>query len=95
MTNTSDTTSKPKWTSYCWNCAKHFGEECYRTYIEELVFALVIMAIAYLITRGTDPRAWADLQVAFLSSMIGLGLFALYHLIRAPFLAYGEAMVGD
>ncbi len=86
---------RPKWLPYYWNCAKHFGEECYRTWKEELSFAVIVMFIAYLITRGPDTRAANDLQVALLSSGIGLGIVALWHLIRAPFLAHAEAVVGD
>jgi hypothetical protein len=58
-------TPRPTWSSYYWNCAKHFGEECYRTWKEELSFAFVVMLIAYLISRGADTRAGSDLQVAF------------------------------
>ncbi len=86
---------RPKWISYYWECAKHFGEECYRTWKEELSFALIVMFIAYLISRGPDIRAANDLQVALLSSGIGLGIVALWHLIRAPFFAHADAVVGD
>jgi hypothetical protein len=95
MVSISETPSRPQWFPYCWNCAKHFGQECYRTWREELASAFLITVIAYFISRGTDTKAWVDLQVAFLSSAIGLGIIAFYHLIRAPFLAYSEAVAGD
>ena len=88
-------TPRPKWISYYWECAKHFGEECYRTWKEELSFAFIVMIVAYLISRGPDTRAANDLQVALLSSGIGLGIVALWHLIRAPFFAHADAMVRD
>jgi hypothetical protein len=95
MADISNTTSSLGWIPYYWNCAKHFGQECYRTWREELASAFLIMLVAYFISRGTDTKALADLQVALLSSAIGLGIIAFYHLLRAPFLAYTEAMIGD
>lgn len=48
---------RPKWPPYCWKCAKHFGEACYRTWKEELLFAFISVPIAFVISKGTDPRA--------------------------------------
>jgi hypothetical protein len=86
---------RPKWIPYYWECAKYFGQECYRTWKEELGFAVIAMVVAYLFGRGADPRAWADLQIAFVSSGITLGIFAVYHLIRVPFFVHAYTVVGD
>src|SRR6266446_5363998 len=95
MTIVLDFPPRPSWFSYYWSCVKYFGEGCYRAWREELFSAIIFMVIAYFISIGVDTKAWDDLQIAFLSSGIGLAVFALWHLIRAPFLAHANATVGN
>ncbi len=71
------------WPRYYWNLCEIFGDECYRTWRWEL-FSSVVVAVFYaVVTRG-----WKDFKSALLATGLTLGCFALWHLIRVPFLLH-------
>jgi hypothetical protein len=63
-----------------------FGAECYHTWRAELLSTAAVAVVTYLLTHSSDAQAKASLKTAVLSVAIVLGCFALYHLVRAPWL---------
>lgn len=73
---------------YYWRFFLEFGQECYRTWRWELLASLVVSFLSYLITAGDDPLAWRNFQIALLATAGTLGGFALWHLVRTPWLVH-------
>lgn len=63
-----------------------FWAEFYHIWRAELLSTVAIAGVAYLLKHSSDIQAGASLKIALLSVAIVLGCFALYHLIRAPWL---------
>jgi len=77
-----------KWFSYYWVLCTQFGAECYRTWRRELLVSLILSIITYAITRSEDAAAWKNFTVAVIATGLTLGAFALWHLIRIPWLVH-------
>ncbi len=73
---------------YYWRFCQEFGRECYRTWRWELFASLGISFTTYMITKGDDPLAWRNFKVAFLATVLTLAGFALWHLVRTPWLVH-------
>jgi hypothetical protein len=72
-----------KWPRYYWNLCKHFGMECYRTWRWELLASLVFGWFVAVLGGN-----WKDFRTALLATGLTLGSFALWHLVRVPFLLH-------
>lgn len=53
---------------------------------------MIVFIITFLLTRHQDPAAWRNLKTAFLSTALTLGGFAIWHLLRTPWLAHQVAI---
>jgi hypothetical protein len=73
---------------YYWRFLLEFGQECYRTWRWELLASLVVAFVTYMITAGDDPLAWRNFQIALVATAIALAGFALWHLLRTPWLVH-------
>ena len=73
---------------YYWRFCQEFGRECYRTWRWELFASLGVSFTTYMITKGDDPLAWRNFKVAFLATVLTLAGFALWHLVRTPWLVH-------
>jgi hypothetical protein len=81
-------TAHPKPHLYYWSFCQAFGQECYRTWRWELLASFGISVVTYLITKGDDPLAWRNFKIAFLATTLTLAGFALWHLVRTPWLVH-------
>ncbi len=77
-----------KWWDYYWNFCKHFGMECYRTWRLELA-ASVLVAFFVFVLNGD----WKDFRTALFATALALGCFAIWHLLRVPFLLHKSVNV--
>jgi hypothetical protein len=73
---------------YYWRFLLEFGQECYRTWRWELLASFVVSFVTYLITTGEDALAWRNFQIAFVATALTLAGFALWHLLRTPWLVH-------
>jgi hypothetical protein len=73
---------------YYWRFFLEFGRECYRTWRWEVLASFGVSFISYLLTKGDDPLAWRNFQIVFLATALTLGAFALWHLLRTPWLVH-------
>jgi hypothetical protein len=73
---------------YYWRFLLEFGQECYGTWRWELLASFLVSFVTYLITAGDDPLAWRNFQIAFVATAITLAAFALWHLLRTPWLVH-------
>jgi hypothetical protein len=80
---------------YYWKFFLEFGRECYRTWRWELFASLGVSFLTYLITVSDDPLAWRNFEIAFLATALTLAAFALWHLIRTPWIVHRSANAGD
>ncbi|GGA80937.1 hypothetical protein GCM10011507_35190 [Edaphobacter acidisoli] len=70
-----------------------FLHECYSTWRQELLASTLVSAATYvLMLRSHDPAAWGTFKVAIVASGIVLGGFAIWHLLRTPFLLHNETV---
>lgn|GEM_PF-5483347 len=72
-----------KWPHYYWNLCKDFGRECYRTWRQELLASAIVIFVTLALTGG-----WKDFRTAMLATACTLGLFAIWHLVRVPWLLH-------
>lgn len=72
---------------YYWWICKHFGRECYKTWRAELFASVVVVLFTFLIKRD-----WKDLNAALLATALTLSCFAIWHLLRAPFLLHKQIL---
>jgi hypothetical protein len=77
-----------KWFLYYWIFCKRFGAECYQTWRQELLASLIVSVIAYFLTVKYDPMAWKNFKVVLIATAVTLGAFALWHLLRSPWLVH-------
>jgi hypothetical protein len=70
-----------------------FGSECYHTWRAELLSTVAVAVVTYILTHSSDTQARASLKTALLSVGIVLGFFALYHLLRTPWLLDKDRVV--
>ncbi len=76
-----------KWFHYYWNLFGCFGRECYRTWRQELFASIVVFLFVALLTGG-----WKDFQTAIFATGLTLGCFAIWHLLRVPWLLHRSVM---
>jgi hypothetical protein len=70
-----------------------FLRECYRTWRQELLTSILVALASYiLMVKRHDPTAWNNFKVALIASGIVLGGFAVWHLMRTPFLLHTETV---
>jgi hypothetical protein len=87
--------SKPKpktrwaWPHFYWKMCEHFGLECYKTWRAELLASVVIVVFTSVITQQ-----WKDFKTALLATGLTLGIFAIWHLLRTPWILHRH-MHGD
>jgi len=79
----------PSARSYYWESCKRFGQECYRTWRQELAIGVVIAGIAFLLTYR-DKSALEQFLVVVEATAIVFALFVLFHLARTPFILHHE-----
>ena len=75
-----------KWYSYYWELLGYCGAESYRTWRGEMLAGVVILVAIYALTPSHQGDVWENFVIALKGTVIGLGLFGLWHLIRAPWL---------
>lgn len=83
--------SHPKPHLYYWRFFQKLGEECYRTWRWELFASFGVSFVTYLITKGDDPLAGRNFKIALIATVLTLAAFALWHLVRTPWLVHREA----
>jgi hypothetical protein len=80
---------------YYWRFLVEFGQECYRTRRWELLASVVVSFVTYRITVGDDPLAWRNFQIALVATAITLAGFALWHLLRTPWLVHRSSQSAE
>src|SRR5271155_1081881 len=84
-----------KWRQYYWALCRYLGEECYRTWRQELLASVIVILFTLILTGE-----WKDFRTALLATACTLGAFAVWHLLRIPWLLHrsvhrhGEAQPG-
>jgi hypothetical protein len=86
---------EPKPQHYYWKICEKIGEESYRTWRGELLSALVVATIIYLMTKTDDPLAWKNFEIASAAIVFALLAFALLHAVRAPWLLHRQAIIAE
>jgi hypothetical protein len=81
--------------SYYWEFLKRFGEECYRSWRQEVFGACLTTLIIFSITRHQDKNAWEVARVTLEANLIFFTGFVLFHLIRTPYLLHRERLRPD
>lgn len=81
--------ASPSARSYYWEICKRFGQECYRTWRQDLFIGVVIAAVILLLTRH-DKSALEQFLVFVEATGIVFALFVLFHLARTPFTLHHE-----
>jgi hypothetical protein len=76
--------------SYYWAFSKRLGLECYQTWRQELLASLLVALVFYFLSRQNDPAAWVSFKTAGLATAITLGLFAVAHSLRTPWLLHKD-----
>ena len=80
---------------YLWAFLHRFGKECYHTWRQELMASvLVCIAVSILQHFRGDLYAWAGLKTALLASVVVLAGFAIWHLLRTPWLVHQDFSTG-
>jgi hypothetical protein len=82
--------SKPR--LYYWRLCKKFGAECYHTWRAELLASFIVSLASYWVSKGDDPLAWRNFKVVLIATVFTLGAFALWHLVRAPWLVHRRSI---
>lgn len=80
---------------YYWKLCEKFGEECYRTWRAELLASFLISVVTYVISKGDDPLAWRNFKFASISIGLTLAAFALWHLLRTPWLLHRQTVADE
>lgn len=75
--------SEKKWYRYYWQLCGYFGIECYRTWRFELL-ASVGVGFFFAMLGGN----WKDFRTMLMATGLTLGLIALAHLVRTPWMLY-------
>jgi hypothetical protein len=75
---------------YYWRFCQVFGQECYRTWRWEVFASFGVSVATYVLTKGDDPLAWRNFQITFVATALTLAGFALWHLIRTPWLVHRD-----
>lgn len=88
-------TAHPRPHLYYWKLCEKFGEECYRTWRAELLTSFLTSVIVYLISKGDDPLAWSNFKTASISTALTLAAFAVWHLLRTPWLVHRETIAAE
>jgi len=58
-----------------------------------LLASVLVSVVTYgLMSRSHDPTAWSSFRMALISSGLVLGIFAVWHLVRTPFLLHGQTI---
>lgn len=78
-----------KWFHYYWQFCKHFGMECYRTWRWELFASVIVVLFVAVISNN-----WKDFRTALFATGLTLGVFAVWHLLRVPFLLHQSVHKG-
>ena len=73
--------------AYYKELAKEFGRLCYESWRRELFAAVFVTLIAYGLSFR-DKGAWESTKIALEANAIVLFCFAVFHLIRVPYLVY-------
>jgi hypothetical protein len=55
-----------------------------------LLASFGISFVTYLLTKGDDPLAWRNFEIVLLATTVTLAAFALWHLLRTPWLVHHE-----
>jgi hypothetical protein len=71
---------------YLWRFLSLFGEECYKTWRQELLASVIASIATFGITWLNDTLAWSTLRTALFATALTLAVFALWHLLRTPWL---------
>ncbi len=50
--------------------------------------SVIVAFVSYLISAGRDPAAWKNFRIALISTALTLAAFALWHLVRTPWLIH-------
>lgn len=77
--------------SYYWTFFQVFGRECYRTWRKEFLVSIITALVVCAITYRSDPRALESLKIALQSAGVVLGVFAIFHLVKTPYLVHTES----
>jgi hypothetical protein len=77
-----------KWFTYYWLACKRFGAECYHTWRWELLASMLVSLSIYFLSIRENRAAWKDFRTALLATALTLGAFALWHLVRIPWLIH-------
>jgi hypothetical protein len=86
----SDVPRVDQWFTYYWLACKRFGAECYHTWRAELFASVVVSLFIYLLSLRENRGAWKDFRTALLATAFTLGSFALWHLVRIPWLTHQQ-----
>jgi hypothetical protein len=78
-----------KWFHYYWNFCKQVGSETYKTWRWELCASAIIGFFIWVLTGN-----WRDFKTAILATAMTLGCFAIWHILRVPWLLH-KAVVGE
>ena len=71
---------------YLWKFLCLFGEECYKTWRQELLASVVVSIITCAITYANDKLAFSNLKTALWATLLTLATFAIWHLCKIPYL---------
>ncbi len=71
---------------YWWRFLSVFGEECYKTWRQELLASAIASIATFFITWANDTLAWSTLRTALRATAITLAVFAIWHLVKVPYL---------
>lgn len=86
----------PKPLEYIWDCVKQFGRECYKTWRQELFAAGVIAVMTYAIEANSrEPLALAHFETAGVATLMTLGAFGGWHLLRTPWLVHRHTAISQ
>jgi hypothetical protein len=78
-----------KWFKYYWSCLEHLGVEVYRAGRTEVFSSLGITCLTFVIAwKIGDHNAKLSFQIAVFATLTWLGLFALFHAFRTPWLIH-------
>jgi hypothetical protein len=80
--------------AYYWTCIRHFGKEVWRTGRTEIFSSLGVSTIVFLISwLGRDASAGLAFKIAVVANACWLALFALGHVVRAPWLMHHDSEI--
>ena len=79
---------------YYWTCIRHFGRQVWRSWRAEVFSSLGVSVIVFLIgLRLRDATALSAFEIALVANLGWLALFALWHLVRSPWLIYRDSEI--